>query len=102
MCLSCWQERGSPAVDTPAVREAARAVRWLYEFAGAGGGMHIVVDDWNLDDDIAWCLDPLQNLSHHSEDPAERALEIYAGLALLVLSEEERASALALNDGWWR
>ncbi len=103
MCLSCWRECGSPAIDTPAVRDAARASAAVHDFHGAGGGLHIVLDDWNLEDEqVAWCLLPENLAQYGSPDPAERAQEIYAGLAFLALTEDERASALALEEGWWR
>ncbi|MGY3527298.1 hypothetical protein [Bradyrhizobium sp. USDA 4452] len=47
MCLGCWEEEGKPFKVTDAVRQ------WAPRFAEADefGPLHIVVSDWNLEDD---------------------------------------------------
>jgi len=57
MCVQCWeQEYGSASIDSEATRAAAAAIDALYEAHDAGGSLHIVVDDWNLEDEhLAWC-----------------------------------------------
>lgn len=46
MCLGCWESEGRPFAITDAVREWAPK----FEAANPFGALHIVVDDWNLDD----------------------------------------------------
>jgi hypothetical protein len=97
MCKDCWQEFGAPIIDSPAIREAARLAKALLEEFPTGGAMHIVVDDFNIDDeDIQWCLRPENALRGHLET-SERNF----GVAFLDLSVTERASALALSEGYW-
>lgn len=71
MCLGCWEEEGKPFAVTDAVRAWAPKFREADPF----GALHIVVEDWNLDDEnIAYCrrradadetalLDALQSMS---------------------------------------
>lgn len=100
MCEACHPDRDF-TLDSPEIREAARAVYDVYCFNGAGGAMHVVVDDWNVEDhDIDWCLD---NAHRYAGGPtvSEQALEIYAGLALRALPTiDERLSALKMQEGW--
>lgn len=46
MCLGCWEEEGRPFKITEAVKT------WAPVFGETNhyGAMHIVVDDWNLED----------------------------------------------------
>ena len=88
MCVDCWKEYDSPTIDTPDVRAVAVLIADLYQEHGTGGGLHVLVDDWNID-----ILDGY-DLSTALE---RRCLE-----ALRKLSEDERASALALHDGFWK
>lgn len=91
MCTDCWDEMGRPAIDTPKVREAARLVRELYQEHCTGGPLHIVVDDWNLEDG-------------HVDYCGERCapgIERRCYEALKAMNEDERASVLSLEDGWW-
>lgn len=91
MCRSCWHEYGEPIIDTPEVRQAAAIVADLYEEHGSGGWLHIVVDDWNLGQEhLVYCAGVLKTATER------RCYE-----ALNALTEEERASALALHDGFW-
>jgi hypothetical protein len=102
VCRDCWDEEGSPAIDTPGVRLAASAVRELFVWCPVGGALHIVVDDWNVEDHhLTWCLAPEQMTQYGADEPEGRAAEHFAGLALLPLTEEERLSALALEEGFW-
>lgn len=92
MCSGCWAEAGAPVVDTPAVREAARLVAALFEHSAVGGTAHVVVDDWNLEDEhLEWCMG--QSVAG---SPEAKCLD-----ALRLLGPAERASALALQAGLW-
>ena len=61
MCMDCWQRRGSPSTITPAVRAVLPLIDAVYEHHAAGGGLHIVLDDWNVDDQalLSFTLKPL-------------------------------------------
>ena len=51
-----WYDAGSPTVDTKLTRDAVNLLNES-EYAMHYGGLHIVVDDWNLqDDDINSCM----------------------------------------------
>jgi hypothetical protein len=101
VCLDCWDAHDSPAIDTPAVRAAARRIADVYEHSCVGGHLHIVIDDWNLeDDDLAYCEGSIRE-NVHGDPPEQLAAERSALAALHGLSEAERASALALHDGFW-
>lgn len=100
MCETCWVDYyGRAAIDTSEVREVARAVARLYEADPVGGRAHIVTDDWNLrDSDIETCIAG----PHWSDnDPVATERAMHALQLMLTLSEEERASALALQSGYW-
>jgi hypothetical protein len=51
MCRHCWEEEGAPRIDTPAIRSARDLIQRVYDFNDVGGGLHVVVDDWNIEDD---------------------------------------------------
>ena len=119
MCYGCWEEEGKPTIDTPAVRAAAAAVAEVYEHACTGGNLHIVLDDWNLEDSsLAFCDayiargghpdDPDHSPSYtrykleHPDSPEQLAAERRCHDLLKALSVKERASALALNDRFWQ
>lgn len=91
MCESCWIAMGAPAIVTESTRAASQAIARLYEENRVGGALHIVTDDWNLDDEsLQWCYD------NHVLSATEKA----AHTALAPLSEKERASALAIYEKW--
>lgn len=53
MCLGCWEDAGKPWFVSEEVK------KWAPVFGQANhyGPCHIVVDDWNLEDDhIDFCL----------------------------------------------
>ena len=91
MCTACWTDLGSPLIENEGVLRAAAAVDALYEEHAAGGGMHIVTDDWNLEDEhVSFCR---QWIAGHAGDVVEReCLDAFAALSI-----HERASALALS-----
>ena len=58
MCYGCYEEEGKPSIINKATRAAAKLIESVYDFSEVGGNAHVVVNDWNLDDDdIQWCLD---------------------------------------------
>jgi hypothetical protein len=89
MCEGCYRDYGSPKPDD-AARAVVPLIDAVYDDGGVGGGLHVVVDDWNLEDEhLIWCLG--QGLSEDERQCAE---------ALLALSLEQRAAALAIYDGF--
>lgn len=106
MCYSCWEDEGKPQIDTPAVRQAALAVERLHDHpAGcAGGAMHVVTDDWNIDDDsVGFCRDHIGRYEREHPHRADglTALEQACYDAFAALTVAERSSALALDHGFW-
>lgn len=97
MCHGCWSgEYGEAQIDTPEVRAAAVLVARVYEFSGVGGGVHCVVEDWNIEDEF------LDGRYSRPDDPPEQVLienELLAALRTMTLAE--RASVLALHDEFW-
>lgn len=88
MCHGCWAQMGEPRIEKPEVRRMAERLAECEEF----GGLHIIVADWNIDDEaVEFCRDGT------SAADAERAV----ATDLLAMTEEERASALAIADGFW-
>jgi hypothetical protein len=106
MCQGCWKERGSPSLTNDKIKAAAELIAGVYEHHGCGGGLHIIVDDWNLEDSsLQFCEDyiekPEYRASRNDEVTDERLEAERACLrALKAMTEEERASALALYDGY--
>lgn len=118
MCYGCWQEYGSPIIDTPAIRAAALAVSEVYQFSAVGGNLHIVLDDWNIEDEsLAFCAEQIANKGWKDDRPLTAAMEFMRHpwpdaedkLAaeqrchdlLSALSIEHRAAALALQSEFW-
>ncbi len=90
MCIGCYEGYDSPAVITPETRAAAKLIEAVRSECPAGGELHIVIDDWNLEDDsLAFC-------KQYIKTDAERACHD----ALAKMSLDERASAMALADGY--
>jgi hypothetical protein len=94
MCLGCWEEYGSPTLDTPEIRRLVKVIERIYSFSGAGGGLHIVLDDWNIEDgDILWCM---QYRPGYRPDGLPLSERVCAKI-LLAMTIEERASALYMQ-----
>ena len=97
MCRHCWEECGSPRVDTPRVRNAARLCAEVFE-QGDHPRVHSVLSEWNLGNvSLSWALDEVQS----APDSSARDVELECLFKLQALSLEGRASALALAEGWW-
>lgn len=97
MCQACWMQAGAPTIDTPAVRAAAVLIAKVYEFSTVGGGLHVIVDDFNIEDSSI-----LAGRFEREEDSAEKIAAETACLdALAKMTVQERASALALHDHYW-
>ena len=102
MCYSCWDNYGKSIIDTPAVREAAAAVHEVYVYSCAGGNLHIVLDDWNVEGgNLAFCQEKISEGGYEGCTAEQLAVEQRCLDIFKKLTEEERASALALADGYW-
>lgn len=106
MCQECWKEKGSPSLTSDKIKAAAELIAGVYEHHGSGGGLHIVVDDWGLEDSsVQFCEDYIENpkyrASRNCEVTDERLEAERACLrALKAMTEEERTSSLALYKGY--
>lgn len=108
MCRDCYEEYGEPVIVTDATKRAAALIKRLYdEFAPCGGNLHIVTDDWNIEDsNIAFCRRLVTNGGKLDdgrpvdEDPRQLKLEAEILDLIEPMSEDERASALGLWKGY--
>ncbi len=102
MCYGCWEEAGKPQIVNPMVLHAVATVEALYEVHCAGGGMHIVTDDWNCEDsDVKFCREWMGGPDYEKtwhERPTQAEWDCL--VAFEALSEDERYSALAIHDGF--
>ena len=95
MCHECWA-RYTPQPLTPGVACAVRAVSELYHENPVGGALHVYVDDWNLPVPVE------RPVSAVDPERALTATEDACWRALVVLTEDEQATALALAQGYYR
>jgi len=95
MCRECWIVTGSVALDGERVArgvELVERVRAQRHCCGAarGGGLHVVLDDWNVEDEsLDWCL---------ALDLTD--VERECGEWLRALTVAERVSILARVEGF--
>ena len=104
VCYGCWVEYGSPTLHDDRIARAAALAAEVYEHNAVGGNLHIVLDDWNLEDhNIDYCLEQIGRGGWEGrDDPAQLAVERECGELLRALTEDERASALALWEGFFK
>jgi hypothetical protein len=105
MCQDCWQDYGSPVLVNPAIAAAVALIDRVYKgtyvnegfYPGhaAGGNLHTMLDDWNLECSSAHPYTP-----SYSDAPHQLAVERACYDQLCRLTLEERASALAWYDGY--
>ena len=101
MCKQCWEEAGNPRIDNPEVRKAQQLISELYEIHSSGGDLHIVLDDWNVDNEsLKFCY--YEILLDTKLDRNDRDLHLKVYYQLMKLTPQERISVLALNDNLWR
>lgn len=95
MCYGCYEEAGKPRVVTPETAKAAGLISMLNEF----GPLHIIVSDWNLEDDnIAFCSGEEQTERYWSGPMSDNDRALLRLLRTMTL--EERVSAMALANGY--
>ena len=105
MCEECWDEYGRPDIVNEKTEHALALVRQVYDapLGGAGGRLHIVLDDWNLEDEhIYWCLSQVGEITAWQGkkfDVTPSIIERACGGAFLDMTLQERASTLEKFDG---
>lgn len=108
MCISCYHtEYGAPVALTEKALAAVPLIQAVYAAEGSGGNLHIVLDDWNIEDDsVAYCARRLAEGGHRSAGWPDDAyaqqlvVERTCVAAFSAMTVEERATALALHDGF--
>ena len=91
MCIGCYEEYESPVERCGTTEQVVVLIREIYEESCVGGGMHIQLDDWNLDDE-------------HFDSECEGFLKTENERACFALMKamtvEQRATALAICNGF--
>lgn len=103
MCYGCWQDAGFPYIVNDATRQAVYLIGKVDNY----GNLHIVVDDWNMEDE---CIEACRRdvLSAMTGKPVPKTCTLpeilQAELAcadhLLSMTEDERYSAMAMVEGY--
>lgn len=102
MCYRCWKKYGLPEIDNERVRLAARLADQVCDIHSAGGCLHILLDDWNIE---AYFLREAETYWQENRadcDPVQHEVERLCLEAFRGIKQKERASALALHDGYWK
>lgn len=98
MCITCYRDYGSPKVINKKTKALKDVISALYEVHPTGGYLHIVLDDWNLEDgSIEHCINDL-NANKFDVSKLERRLTRTCADLLMSATVDERASALAMFD----
>ena len=100
MCFNCYKELNKPAIINATTVYTAFLIEHLYDSpgGGAGGNLHIVTDDWNIDDEhLDFCSDLIKEC-----ETQERRITIEKMIIknMREMSIEERASALAIYNNY--
>jgi hypothetical protein len=90
MCYGCYERYGCPTEKHENTDNAVELIRELYETHLTGGDLHIITDDWNLEDGhLDWCGD-------ETKDPL--CIKILSLLKPMTI--KERATTMAIVDGF--
>lgn len=91
MCMDCWNKYGAPKIVNSKTLGAQELIDEVYVHHAAGGGLHVLLDDWNLH-----CVtDRFESIN---DTPEQVEAELRCLRAFREMTEEERASALAIYD----
>lgn len=94
MCGGCWDKYGRPTTLPSGWQKTVQLIEMLYDEpdCGVGGPLHVVLDDWNLED---------EHLEPYEGDYAPRAMELAQRISrrLRAMTLSERAAVLAAADG---
>ena len=100
MCYGCYEEYGKPATVSQETQSAAELIEKVYAASCTGGNLHIILDDWNIEDShLIFCKTAIEENTHKLK-PEELAAERACLSALRKLTVHERASALAIYNGF--
>lgn len=100
MCQGCYAEAGSPKPQNAATISVAALVCNVYSYSSVGGNAHIVLDDWNVDDEaIDWCLTVALSDNVHEADRHQLEAERLCLEAMRALPLDQRYAALAVAEG---
>jgi len=98
MCYGCFEKYKDTVEITQRAKDAAEIIPVIYADCPAGGDLHIVIDDWNIEDrHVDFCMKELETSEYHQDivDAERKFLELFKAM-----SENERAGCLALADGF--
>jgi hypothetical protein len=83
-------------IDNEAVRAAVPLIAEVYKHHLAGGALHIVLDDWNLEDQyLSFCA---EHIGEYDSTPEQQNAERKCLKAFQELTLDERERALELYD----
>ena len=100
MCYSCYEKYGKPSIVNHTTKRTAELVRVIYEFSDVGGNAHIVLDDFNIEDHhVEGCLNDVR-IKEASGETGQLQAERKCLEAFQAMTLDERASALAIYEGW--
>lgn len=102
MCCGCWKEAESPRIDNEKVRAALVLVEAVYDYHAAGGHLHCMLDDMNVDGDFAFEQDLIDKGGYGDTSPEDLATEQACLDAFKALTIDERYSVLGLHAGCWK
>ena len=98
MCYECYKEYGSPEEISERTKAAAALIDRVYESSCLGGNLHIIVDDWNLEDgDMEFCEWAIEENTHKMTPEAQQT-ERECLSALRAMDLDGRASAMAIHE----
>lgn len=93
MCRQCWDDYEIEGSFCDLTDRAVELIGRVFEADEVGGNFHVAIDDWNLEDaTLEWIAERLFAELTSSE---VRLLAVFG-----MMSEEERATALAIHEGY--
>ena len=97
--ISVWQKLGCPSVVNGATLAAADLIAAVYQHSMNGGNLHDQLEMWNLKD--VFFKDGLITVRDPGSSPERLEAERKCYDALRLMPEKERASAVALYEGYF-
>lgn len=103
MCQTCWQEYGGPKIKNNNIELAVWMIGKVYAKHLSGGHLHIVLDDWNLENEsLTFCEKQIEDddLSDMIDGDYQTFKDIEHGIMAIFrqMSLDERASTLYWYD----
>ncbi len=99
MCEYCWNKY-KPVKISPLVKSIANLVKKIYMFHSTGGSLHIVLDDWNIDNSSLDFCESLIRTNEYNESRRLLKLEVECINLLKKVDIDTRATALAYERGY--